>query len=35
VARVGPQPQVPGPDEVIRNPRSRSARLRAAMRLAA
>jgi 16S rRNA (cytosine1402-N4)-methyltransferase len=35
VARVGPQPQVPSADEVARNPRARSARLRAARRLAA
>jgi 16S rRNA (cytosine1402-N4)-methyltransferase len=35
VARVGPQPQLPSPDEVVRNPRARSARLRAARRLAA
>jgi 16S rRNA (cytosine1402-N4)-methyltransferase len=32
---VGRQPQVPTPDEVARNPRSRSARLRAARRIAA
>jgi 16S rRNA (cytosine1402-N4)-methyltransferase len=35
LARVGAQPQLPAADEVARNPRARSARLRAARRLAA
>ena len=35
LAPVGPQPQVPTSDEIARNPRSRSARLRAARRIAA
>jgi 16S rRNA (cytosine1402-N4)-methyltransferase len=35
VAAVGPQPQSPSHDEVTRNPRARSAKLRAARRLAA
>ena len=35
VARLGPQPRFPSADEVARNPRARSARLRAARRLAA
>jgi 16S rRNA (cytosine1402-N4)-methyltransferase len=35
LAPVGRQPQVPTADEVARNPRSRSARLRAARRIAA
>jgi 16S rRNA (cytosine1402-N4)-methyltransferase len=35
LARVGPQPQLPTPEEVAQNPRARSARLRVARRLAA